>query len=62
MYALSAADILPTSLTTGLDKLPNFSKWAKAVMAKESVRFIWDEETVVTKTRARLAKMKAAGN
>jgi len=31
-------------------------------MSKESVRYIWDEKTVVSRTQARIAKMKAHAN
>jgi len=54
-------DILPKSVITGFEeKAPNFMKWAKAVVAEESVNFIWDEEQVASKTKARIAKMAAA--
>jgi glutathione S-transferase len=62
IYALSNGQILPLSVKEGLQKLPNFSKWANATISKESVRYIWDEETVVSRTQARIAKMKAHAN
>ena len=62
IYALSNGDILPLSVKEGLQTLPNFSKWANATMSKESVRYIWDEEAVVSRTKARIAKMKAHAN
>lgn len=62
IYALSDGDVLPVSVKEGLQKLPNFSKWAQATMSRESVRHIWDEETVVSRTKARIAKMKAHAN
>jgi glutathione S-transferase len=46
----------------GLEKLPNFSKWAKATTSQESVLSIWDGETVVARTTARIQKMKAQAN
>lgn len=60
IYALSGADVLPTSVKIGLEKLPNFSKWAKATIAKPSVLSIWNEEAVISTTKARVQKMKAA--
>jgi len=60
IFALSGAGLLPTSVKAGLEKLPNFSKWAKATIAKQSVLSIWDEERVITTTKARVEKMKAA--
>lgn len=62
IYALSNGEILPASVREGLQRLPHFSKWANATMSKESVRYIWDEETVVSRTKARIAKMKAHAN
>ena len=62
IYALANGDVLPTSVKEGLEKLPNFSKWAQATMSRESVRYIWEEGTVVSRTKARIAKMKAHAN
>ena len=62
IYALSNGEVLPTSVKESLQKLPNFSKWAQATMSRESVRHIWDEEAVVSRTKARIAKMKAYAN
>jgi glutathione S-transferase len=62
IYAMSNGEVLPISVKEGLQKLPNFSRWAQATMSRESVRAIWDEETVVTRTKARIAKMKAHAN
>ncbi|KAF2432919.1 thioredoxin-like protein [Tothia fuscella] len=62
IYALSNGDILPQSVKAGLEKLPKFSKWANATMSSESVLTIWDEETVVSRTSARIQKMKAQAN
>ncbi|KAF2493219.1 thioredoxin-like protein, partial [Lophium mytilinum] len=59
--SLSKGGALPASLGKGLDALPNYSKWAKAVIAQESVTYIYDEEAVVKGTVARVAKLKATG-
>lgn len=59
MYAMGRGGLLPKSFVEKLDGLPNFSKWAKAVMARESVTYVFDEETTVKKTAARIEKMKA---
>jgi glutathione S-transferase len=59
IYALANGQILPKSVKEGLEGLPNFSKWAKATTSNESVTFIWDPEQVVSKTTARINKMKA---
>lgn len=60
-YAMSDGELLPKSLKEGLEKLPHFGKWAKAVMERESVLGIWDEEVVVRRTKERMEKMKAQG-
>lgn len=59
LYALSNGELLPTSLKAGIEKLPNTGKWAEHVLKQESLLYIWDEEKVVSKTAARIAKMKA---
>jgi glutathione S-transferase len=60
IWALAAAEIIPKSVTNGLDQLPNFSKWANSVMAQPSVRGIWNEPTFVQRTQQRLERMKQA--
>jgi glutathione S-transferase len=62
IYALSTGEILPKSVKEGLQKLPNFSKWVNATISKESVTYIWNEENIVSKTAARIEKMKAQAN
>lgn len=62
VYAYSKnGRLLPKSVQTGLDSLPNFSKWAAATIAHDSVTYIWDEENVLAKSEARIAKLKAQG-
>jgi len=52
--------VLPQSLVKGLEaKAPAFWKWANAVIAKDSVRYIWDAEAVADRTKAKIAKNKA---
>lgn len=34
-------------------RAPKFLQWAKAVVAQESVNYIWDEENVGTRSAAR---------
>ncbi|KAL4778229.1 thioredoxin-like protein [Aspergillus varians] len=55
-YGLLGAN-LPTLLET---RVPKFYKWAQAVVAEESVNFIWDEENVGNKTVAKLRAVAAA--
>lgn len=53
--------ILPLSLVKGLEaKAPAFWKWANAVIAEESVTYIWDLENVASQTKKRIAQFKAA--
>jgi len=59
MYALTRGGLLPKTFLEKLDGLPNFSKWAKAVTAKESVTYVFDEEKIVKGTASRVEKMKA---
>jgi len=58
IYALSNGELLPRSVKDGLEELPHFSEWVKATASKESVTYIWDEESVVSKTTARIQKLK----
>jgi glutathione S-transferase len=58
-YAMSKHDMLPKSVTSGLDALPNFSKWAAEVTKQESVTYIWDEEKIIDGTRKRIESQKA---
>lgn len=51
---------MPKSFKESLQKLPNFGKWAEAVIKQESVTYIWDEEKVVSRTTMRINKMKQA--
>jgi len=60
IYALAEADVLPKSLTDGLDALPNFTKWAQNVRQVPSALGIWDAPKVVERTKERLDRMKQA--
>lgn len=45
LYSFSKeGEFVPTSLAEKLDKLPGWGKWAKAVMERESVLKIWNEQ------------------
>ena len=55
---MANGDLLPVSLKEGLDALPNFSRWAHATIAQESVTYIWDEEKVMTSMKKLIAKIK----
>lgn len=49
---------IPRSLIEQLDALPNFSKWAKAVMAQESVTYVFDEKAIVEGTKKMVTKLR----
>ncbi|KAH8804652.1 glutathione S-transferase domain-containing protein [Xylogone sp. PMI_703] len=52
--------LFPTNFTSILQsRTPNFYKWATNVVKEKSVNFIYDEEKVATRTKARIDKMKA---
>ncbi|KAH9864020.1 hypothetical protein J1614_009953 [Plenodomus biglobosus] len=59
IYALAKHGLLPQSIISGFDALPNFSKWAAEVIKQESVTYIWDEETIIAGTMKRIESMKA---
>jgi len=58
LYASCDDELLPKSLATSLDKLPNFSKWAKTTISQESVTYVFDEAKIIKRTKERIAKMK----
>ncbi|THY39634.1 putative glutathione S-transferase [Aureobasidium pullulans] len=53
-------NLLPSSLKKSIEALPNTGKWAKTVVELPSALTIWNEEDVVKRTSARVAKMKEA--
>lgn len=61
-YKDFAADgvLVPKSFGEKLAKLPNYSKWAKAIGEKETVTRIYDGADIVEKTKGRMEKLKAA--
>ncbi|KAI9811086.1 MAG: hypothetical protein M1827_005668 [Pycnora praestabilis] len=61
LYSGANDTLLPKSLLPALEKLPNFNKWAKAVMKQESVTYIWDADTVTKRTEERMEKMRKEG-
>jgi glutathione S-transferase len=58
LHAYSAAELLAPSLNDDLKSLPSYTKWADNMLKQESVLYIWDEENVMKRTRARIEKMK----
>lgn len=59
-YLSKDGTLLPTVFWEKLSALPNFSKWARAMAAKESVTKIFDGEKFLSGTKARVEKNKAA--
>ncbi|PSN60967.1 thioredoxin-like protein [Corynespora cassiicola Philippines] len=59
IYSFAKADLLPQSIISGFNALPNFSKWAAETIKQESVTYIWDEEAVQSSTKKKIASLKA---
>ncbi|KAK7712195.1 hypothetical protein SLS57_007871 [Botryosphaeria dothidea] len=59
IYALSNGTYLPTKFKTGLQALPNFSKWAAAVHEHSSIKSNWNETSVLERSGKTIAKLKA---
>lgn len=50
---------MPKSMLKGLDALPNYSKWSKAVRAEDSVTYVFDGPHIVETMTGRIEKLKA---
>ena len=50
---------MPKSMLKGLDALPNYSKWSKAVRAEDSVTYVFNGPDVAARMAERIAKLKA---
>ena len=59
IYALAKHGLIPQSIPSGFDELPNFSKWAAEVVKQDSVTYIWDEESTVSGTKKKIESLKA---
>lgn len=60
VYSFSKNGLLPQSVLDGFEKLPNFNKWAQAVIKEESVTYIWNEAEVIKATKKKIESLKAA--
>jgi glutathione S-transferase len=60
LHAYSTSGLLPEGLNDDLKSLPNYTKWADNLVKQESVIYIWNEEDIVKRTKARMEKMKQA--
>jgi len=58
IYALAEGNVLPRSVVDGLNSLPNFKAWADVIRQQSSVLSIWDSESFVKRTSARIDRMK----
>ncbi|KAL7930241.1 thioredoxin-like protein [Trichoderma chlorosporum] len=60
LLSLPKNGVGPESLIKDLPtRTPNFYKWATTVVEHPSVNGIWNEENIVARSKARLAKLKA---
>ena len=57
--AFGEIGLMPKSMLEGLDALPNYSKWSKAVCAEDSVTFIFDGPGIAKHMAERIEKLKA---
>ena len=57
--AFADSDLMPKSMLKGLDALPNYSKWSKAILEEDSVTDGFDGPTIAKRTVERIQKMKA---
>lgn len=60
ILAFSKNGLLPKNVVEGLEALPNFNKWAQAVIKEDSVTYIWDEASVISGTKKRFESLKAS--
>ncbi|KAF2277178.1 glutathione-S-transferas-like protein omega 1 [Westerdykella ornata] len=59
IYTFAKHGILPESVLTGLNALPNFAKWAAEVIKHESVTYIFNEDKVIEGALKRFPSLKA---
>ncbi|KAK1982851.1 glutathione S-transferase domain-containing protein [Colletotrichum cereale] len=61
LFSFAKYGIIPESILGSLEqKAPGFYKWAQVVNSTPSVNGIYDEKTIVERTKHRLASMKAS--
>jgi glutathione S-transferase len=61
LVSLTKAEVYPKELGTSIaERAPNFWKWAQAVAKHPSVTSIYDEDKIISSTKARIAKARAA--
>ena len=52
--------LLPKSFLKGLDALPNYSKWSKAIHERHEVMYVFDGPGIAASTAKRIEAMRAA--
>ena len=57
--AFSEHGVFPKNMLKGIDALPNFSKWSKALHEQDAVTYIFDGPAMAKNTAERIEKMKA---
>ena len=57
-FSSNNSGLIPASVTKSLNALPNFSKWSAAVVAKESVNYIFDAEGITKRMQEMVTKIK----
>jgi glutathione S-transferase len=61
LVTLTKAGVYPSKLGSSIaERAPNFWTWAQNVAAHPSVTSIYDEERIISSTKARMAKARAA--
>ncbi|KAF7504794.1 hypothetical protein GJ744_001727 [Endocarpon pusillum] len=58
LYDFADDDVFPASLPNKLDRLPNFSRWAKACRSHESVMFNWEPGMMLQRVKERMGRMR----
>ena len=57
--AIADTGLMPKSMLKGLDALPNYNKWSKAIHGEDSVTYVFDGPTIAKGMVERVEKMKA---
>ena len=57
--AFTEGGLLPEGILKGLDALPNYSRWSKAIHEKDEVTYIFDGPLYAKGTGERIKKLRA---
>ncbi|KAK5950077.1 hypothetical protein OHC33_008792 [Knufia fluminis] len=57
-FSNSEDQVHPSSLAANLNSLPAYGQWSKAVVAQESVTYIWNKEKMIESMVRRLPEMR----